>query len=56
MMREPYEISPLAKLLVNTFVIAAAASIPSLLFAAWYFDNPNLAWWAVVPFILFMAG
>ena len=41
---------------ISVLVVAAALSIPGLLFAAWWFDDASLAAWAVVPFIIFMAG
>jgi hypothetical protein len=41
---------------ISVVVIAAALSIPSLLFASYWFDDASIAAWAVIPFILFMAG
>jgi hypothetical protein len=41
---------------ISVAVIAAALSIPGLLFAAYWFDDASIAAWAVIPFILFMAG
>lgn len=44
------------KLILNTFIIAMAASVPILIGCAFYFENANLAFWAIIPFIFFMAG
>lgn len=46
----------MTKFLMNTFIIGMAASIPILIGCAFYFNNVNLAFWAVIPFIFFMAG
>jgi len=41
---------------ISVLVIAAALSIPSLLFAAYWFNDGTIAAWAIIPFIFFMAG
>lgn len=44
------------KILLNTFIISMGLSIPILIGCAFYFNNGNIAAWAVIPFIFFMAG
>jgi hypothetical protein len=46
----------MTKAIVNLFIVALVASIPSLIFAAWWFQDANLLLWIVIPFIIFMAG
>ena len=41
---------------VNTLVLGMVLSIPTLIFAAFYFHNGNLVWWIALPIIFFMAG
>jgi len=41
---------------MTVVVIAAALSIPGLICAAVWFDDASIAFWAVIPFIFFMAG
>ena len=41
---------------IDAMVIIVALSIPALVFAAFWYDNINYLWLAVVPFIFFMAG
>lgn len=46
----------LMKWSVNALVAVMAASIPTLIFCAFYFNNGDLLWWIVIPIIFFMAG
>ena len=41
---------------ITVIVIVAKLSIPSLLFAAYWFNDGRIAAWAIIPFIFFMAG
>ncbi len=42
---------------LNAFIVGMALSIPGLIAADIYWDkNGQLAIWAVLPFIIFMAG
>ena len=41
---------------INALVIGMVASVPAIIFAAFYFNNGDLLWWLALPVIFFMAG
>jgi hypothetical protein len=46
----------LVDIVVYVLVYGMVASVPALIFSAFWFNDGDLLWWLAVPIIFFMAG